>query len=106
MRNAALVEVRDGRKIPKAAENLQGVAAFGRSEYAEQSKTPQFGDSALPLFGEDISLSLCSAYPPCLCRLLLQGPPKSAGRGARRRTRSVLRRQRRSRCSFIAASPQ
>ena len=106
VRNAALIEVRGSRKIPKAAKNLQGFAAFGRSEYTEQSETPQFGDIALPPFGRDIFLFPCLAYPPCLCRLLLQGPPKSAGRGARRRTRRVLRRQRRSRCSFIAAKPQ
>lgn len=40
MWGAALIKLRKGGKILKAAENLQGIAAFGRSEYAGQNKTP------------------------------------------------------------------
>ena len=42
-----------GQKGSKSRGDLQGNAAFGRSEYAEQGKTPQFRDSALPLFGRE-----------------------------------------------------
>ena len=62
-------------------------------------------DSAFSLSGAAVFLSRCSAYPLTLCRLLLRRSPKSAGRGARRRTRSVLRQQRRSRCPLRAAKP-
>jgi len=40
VRCAALTKVRKERKIPKAAENLQGSAAFVRLQYTERGKTP------------------------------------------------------------------
>ena len=62
-------------------------------------------DSAFHLSGAAAFLSRCSAYPLTLCRLLLRRSPKSAGRGARRRTRSVLRQQRLRRPQRRAAPP-